>query len=180
MALGAGFQAAMVNLAPIALTVVIVGRIAEQPAQYLSWSVFAALAISGIATILQAARIGRFGSGHTLIMGTSGVFIAVCVTALIQAGPATLASLIVVSSLFQFALAARLSWLRRIFTPVVAGTVIMLITATVIPVVFDSLTDVPAGSDPVAAPLVTLLVVVALGLRAPPQWRLWAPGPAWT
>ena len=66
-------------------------------------------------------------------MGTSGAFIAVCVAALVVAGPSTLASLVVISSLFQFLLAARLSLLRRIFTPVVTGTVIMLITATVAP-----------------------------------------------
>ena len=72
-------------------------------------------------------------------MGTSGAFIAVCVAALVKGGPATMASLIVVSSLFQFAMAARLSLLRRIFTPVVAGTVIMLIAATVMPIVFGSL-----------------------------------------
>ena len=52
-------------------------------------------------------------------MGTSGAFIAVCVAALIEAGPSTMASLVrtVISSLFQFLLAAaRLSLLRRIFT----------------------------------------------------------------
>ena len=45
-----------------------------------------------------------------------------------------MASLVVISSLFQFLLAARLSLLRRIFTPVVSGTVIMLIAATVMPI----------------------------------------------
>ena len=56
-----------------------------------------------------------------------------------------MASLIVVSSLFQFLLAARLSLLRRIFTPTVTGTVIMLIAATVMPIIFVSLNDVPEG-----------------------------------
>ena len=58
-----------------------------------------------------------------------------------------MASLIVVSSLCQFALAARLSLLRRIFTATVAGTVIMLIAATVMPLVFDLLTEVPDDSS---------------------------------
>ncbi len=178
VAWGVGFQAAIVILAPIALTVVIVARIAQQSEDYISWGVFAALLISGLTTVLQAVRVGRFGSGHVLMMGTSGVFIAVCVTALVLGGPSTMASLVVISALFQFALAARLSWLRRIFTPVVSGTVIMLIAATVMPIVFDSLTDVPEGSAPTAAPItaaVTLVVVVVLVLRAPPQLRLWAP-----
>ena len=175
---GAGLQAAVIIVAPVVLTVVIVARIAEQPDAYISWGVFAALIVSGVTTVLQAVRVGRVGAGHVLIMGTSGAFIAVCVAALVKGGPATMASLIVVSSLFQFALAARLSLLRRIFTPVVAGTVIMLIAATVMPIVFGSLTDVPEGTSQAAAPaaaVATLVVVASLVLRAPPALRLWSP-----
>ncbi len=178
LAVGAGLQAAMIIVAPVVLTVVIVARIADQPDSYISWGVFAALIVSGFTTAIQAIRVGRVGSGHVLIMGTSGAFIAVCVAALVKGGPATMASLIVVSSLFQFALAARLSLLRRIFTPVVTGTVIMLIAATVMPIIFDSLIDVPEGTSAAGAPataLATLVVVAVLVLRAPPKWRLWSP-----
>ena len=178
IALGAGAQAAMLIVAPVVLTVVVVVRIAEAPESYLVWAVFAAMVVCGLTTVLQSARWGRIGSGHVLIMGTSGAFIAVCVAALKLAGPATLASLVVISSLFQFMLAARLSLLRRIFTPAVTGTVIMLIAATVAPVIYDSLNNVPEGTDTAAAPLaagVTLAVVVAMVLRAPPSLRLWSP-----
>ncbi len=178
IAVGAGLQAAAIILTPVVLTVVIVFRIADQPDAYVSWGVFAALLVSGITTVLQAVRVGRIGAGHVLIMGTSGAFIAVCVAALVEGGPATMASLVVVSSLFQFALAARLSLLRRIFTPVVSGTVIMLITATVAPVVYDTMQSVPEGTSAAAAPLATvatLVVVAALVLRGPPGLRLWSP-----
>ena len=178
IAAGAGLQAAMIIVAPVVLTVVIVARIADQPESFMSWAVFAALLISGITTVLQAVRVGRVGAGHVLIMGTSGAFIAVCVTALVQGGPATMASLIIVSSLFQFALAARLSLLRRILTPVVSGTVIMLIAVTVMPIVFDTLGDVPDGTSRAAAPaaaVATLVTVSALVLRGPSAWRLWSP-----
>ena len=178
LAFGVGCQAAMLIVAPVVLTVVIVVRIADQPDSYLSWGVFAALVISGITTILQAVRVGRVGAGHVLIMGTSGAFIAVCVAALVEGGPSTMASLVVISSLFQFLLAARLSLLRRIFTPVVSGTVIMLIAATVMPIVFGTLTDTPEGTPTaaaVAAAAATLVTVAALVLRGPPAWRLWSP-----
>ena len=178
IALGAGAQAAMLIVTPIVLTVVVVVRIAEAPGSYLAWGVFAAMIVCGLTTVLQAARVGRFGSGHLLIMGTSGAFIAVCVAALVVAGPSTLASLVVISSLFQFLLAARLSLLRRIFTPVVTGAVIMLIAATVAPIIFGTLTQAPEGADTAAAPLAagaTLLVVVGMVLRAPPSLRLWSP-----
>ncbi len=178
VAVGIGFQAAALTIAPVAITVVIVARIAGQPDGYISWAVFAALLVSGITTILQAARVWRIGSGHVLMMGTSGAFIAVCVAALALGGPATMASLVIISSLFQFLLAARLSLLRRIFTPVVTGTVIMLIASTVMPLVFDTLTVVPEGTStyaPLLAAAVTLVVVAALVLRGPPSLRLWSP-----
>ena len=178
VAIGAGAQAAAIILAPVVISVVIVMRIAGQPNDYMAWAVFAALLVSGVTTILQAVRVGRIGAGHVLIMGTSGAFIAVCVAALVEAGPATMASLIVISSLFQFALAFRLSLLRRIFTPVVSGTVIMLIAATVFPIVFDSLTDVPDGAATGAAPaaaLATMVTVAGLVLRGPSALRLWSP-----
>ena len=85
--IGAGIQAAMLIVAPVVLTVVIVARIAEQPESYMSWGVFAALLVSGVTTVLQAVRVGRIGAGHVLIMGTSGAFIAVCVAAPGQGRP---------------------------------------------------------------------------------------------
>ena len=175
---GMGVQAAMLVLAGIVLTPAIVIRAADQDETYMTWAIFAALVVSGTTTVLQAVRLGRFGSGHVLIMGTSGAFIAVCVAALVEGGPALLATLVIVSSLFQFALSARLSLLRRILTPVVSGTVIMLIAVTIMPIAFDMLSDVPEGTPPAAAPVTaaaTLVAVAALGLRATGTWRLWSP-----
>ena len=139
---------------------------------------FAAVAVCGITTVVQAVRVGRIGAGYVLLMGTSGAFIAVSVGALAMGGPAMLATLVVISALFQFALAARLSLLRRILTPTVAGTVIMLIAVTVMPIVFDTLRDVPESAAPVAAPisaLATVLVIIGLALKATGALRLWAP-----
>ena len=89
MAIGSGLQAATVIVAPVVLTVVVVARIADQADSYLAWAVFAALVVSGATTVLQAVRVGRFGSGHVLMMGTSGALIAVCVAALVEGGPST-------------------------------------------------------------------------------------------
>ena len=63
-------------------------------------------------------------------------------------------------------------------TPTVAGTVIMLIAVTVMPIVFDMLTRVPAGAAPLSAPvsaLATVLVITGLALKATGPLRLWAP-----
>ena len=153
LAAGLGLQLAVLCIAGIALTPAIVVRAAGAAESYLTWAVFAAVLVSGISTVLQAVRVGRVGAGYVLAMGTSGAFIAICVAAIAQGGPAMLATLVVISSLFQFLLAWRLSLLRRILTPTVSGTVIMLIPVTVMPIVFDMLSQVPEGTPEFGAPL---------------------------
>ena len=178
LAFGLGSQQAILCIAGVVLTPVIVIRAAGGNDSYLTWAVFAALLVSGLTTMMQAVRVGRIGAGYPLLMGTSGAFIAVCVTALVQGGPGLLATLVAISALFQFALSERLSLLRRIITPTVAGTVIMLIAVTVMPIVFGMLDDVPEGTSPIAAPAsaaTTFIVIAGLALRATGVWRLWMP-----
>ena len=163
LAFGMGAQQAVLCIAGVVLTPVIVIRAAGEGDPYLTWAVFAALLASGLTTMMQAARVGRIGAGYPLLMGTSGAFIAVCVTALVEGGPGLLATLVALSALFQFLLSERLSLLRRIVTPTVAGTVIMLIAVTVMPIIFDMLADVPEGTPPAAAPAsaATTFIVIA-------------------
>ena len=143
VAFGVGLQGVMLVLAPTVLIVAITVRAAGQDEGYLTWAVFAALVINAIITALQAVQIGRVGSGHMIITGPTVLFVVVMVAALSEGGPGLLASLMVVSALAQFALAAWLPLLRRIITPVVSGTVFMLIAATVLPVAFDRLEELP-------------------------------------
>lgn len=176
---GLGIQLAVLIIAGVVLTPAIVIQAAGFGEQsYIAWAVFGAVLVSGITSVIQAVRVGRIGAGYVLAMGTSGAFIAVCVAAIAQGGPALLATLVVISSIFQFLLAWRLSLFRRILTPAVSGTVIMLIPVTVMPIVFDMLTAVPddvsSKSAPVTA-LVTALVICAIALKAKGIFRLWAP-----
>ena len=174
----AGLQGIVLALAPIVSIVVITARAGGQDAGYFSWALFGALIIAGALTALQATRFRRFGAGHILIMGPTPNFIAISVLALAEGGPELLASLTVVASLFYLVLAFWLPLLRRIVTPVVTGTVLMLIAATILPVALDRLEDVPADAPEAAGPtvaLVTLVVSTVLFLRASGVWRLWSP-----
>ena len=178
LSVGLGVQLMVLIVAGIVLTPAIVIRAAGGSETYLAWAVFAAVAISGTTTVLQAVRFGRIGAGYVLAMGTSGAFIAICVTALVEGGPALLATLVVISALFQFTFSARLSLFRRVLTPTVAGTVIMLIAVTVMPIIFGMLTEVPEGAPPLGAPIsavATLITVCAIALKARGALRLWAP-----
>ena len=178
VSLGLGLQLAIISVTVTVLIPTVVMRAGGATEIHLGWAVFGATVISGAATVLQTVRFGRIGMGHVLMMGTSGAFIAVCITALAQGGPALLATLVVAAALFQLLLSARLALFRRVLTPTVSGAVILLIPVTVMPVVFDMLGDVPDGSPAAAAPLsalATVLVVVGLALKSTGALRLWAP-----
>ncbi|MCY4112885.1 MAG: hypothetical protein OXG33_02955 [Chloroflexi bacterium] len=178
VAIGVGIQGVLLALAPLVVVAAISGVAAGQDERQLRWTLVAALAVGGIVTILQAARVGRVGLGHIMIMGVTPNYIAVSVLALAEGGPSTLASLLVLSSVFYFAVAAWLPQLRRVMTPAVSGTVLMLIAVTLLPIAWDRLVEVPDGAPAFGGPgvaAVTLVVTTILALRAPRQWRIWSP-----
>ena len=178
MSLVVGLQGAALVLAPTVLNVVIAVRSSGLGDDYLTWSVFAAMLICAAVTSLQAFQLWRFGAGHVVLTWPAAMFIAIMVATISAAGPATFASLLIVCSLVQIALARWLPTLRRIITPTVSGTVTMLIAVSVLPIAFDTLQDLPDGAPTTAGPLiagVTLVVSVVLTLRARGRWRLIAP-----
>ena len=176
--LGVGLQGVVLILASIVLIVAVTARAGGQDDSYISWAVFAALVIAGALTALQATRVPRFGAGHILLMGPTSSYIAVSALALDVGGQALLASLTVASALLCLMLSLWLPLLRRIITPVVSGTVLMLIAVSVFPLALDRIREVPDGvpqaSGPIIA-LVTLVVGTALALRAPRSWKPWSP-----
>ena len=178
VALGLGLQLTALSVSATILITTVIMRAAGQSEAYLAWAVFAAVLIGGAATMLQAFRLGRFGMGHVLMMGSSAAFIAVGIEALTKGGPATFATLVVASGLFQFVISDRLSLFRRILTPAVSGTVLMLIPVSVMAPVLNLLKDIPQGSPALGAPLsalATVLVICGLTLKASGSLRLWAP-----
>ena len=86
LSLGLGLQLAILVLAGIVLIPTVVVRAAGGSETYLSWVVFAAVAVCGLTTALQALRLGRIGAGYILVGGSSGAFIAVCVVAIAEGG----------------------------------------------------------------------------------------------
>ena len=178
LALGCGLQHVVLGLASIVLIPTIVIRAAGGTDAYLSWAVFSAVAVSGIVTALQAARLGRVGAGYVLTMGPAVAFIGVCAAALVEGGPSLLATLVVASALVTLVISLRLALFRRLLTPTIVGTVNMLVPATVLPVVFGRLTEVPPGTGELGAPLAalaTILVISGISLKGGATLRLWAP-----
>ena len=175
---GLGLQVAILVLPGVVFIPTIIFRAAGEAETYILWAVLASLLTCGITTILQAVRLGHIGAGYVLVMGGSASFIGVSITAVNEGGLVLLATLIVISSLVPMAISMRLSLLRRILTPPVMGTIIMLIPVTVMPIAFRMSQDVPDGSPVLAAPtcaLVTLLIMTGISLKAKGKLRIWAP-----
>jgi len=173
-----GMQGIMIPALPIVVSIVVINVLAaSQDEAYLAWAVFSTLVILGIVTALQASKIGRLGTGHLVVMGVTPTYIPLYVLALDEGGPAMLASLMVVSTLFFFAVATRLPQLRRVITPTVSGTVLMLITVMLLPICLDRFREVPEGVPALSGlcvAVVTLVVSTLLILRAPKRWRPWS------
>ena len=176
--IGLGLQATLLQVGFLVFIPVAVFRAGGLDGPDLAWPVFAALAAGGLSTVLQAMKLGRFGARRLQLMASSAAFAAVSVAALDAGGPPLLATLIAVCAPCQMLLAFRLSWLHRILTPTIAGTVTMLVAVGVMTVALSLLGDVPEGAPAVAAPLsfaVALAVIVVIALRGSSALRPWAP-----
>ena len=159
------------------MTPVIVAKESGLGESYLLWMVFASLIVVGLSTLLQVRRIGPVGANALLPMFTAAVSIPFCITAVVDGGPGTLVSLVIIAALIQLGISRWVVILRRIVTPTVSGIVIMILSVTLASVVF-ALLDGSAQEEPVAAPLtalITLVVVAAVTLRRSPVLRLWGP-----
>ena len=171
-------QASVIALGHIVFYPLVVTQAAGLDAAHAAWILFASLAINGLTTIFQTVRLGYFGSGCILISITSTISVPFCILALMTGGPGTLASLVIVSAVFQIAVTARLSLLRRLVTPTVDGTIMMLTVITLLPIMLGQVNDVPEGA-PSQAMLVcaaaTFVPMMAILLRSTGKLRLWSP-----
>ena len=159
------------------MTPVIVARESGLGDSYLLWVVFASLIVVGLSTLIQVRRVGPVGAGALLPMFTAAVSIPFCITAVVDGGPGTLLTLMVVTGVVQIIISKWVVILRRVVTPLAGGIVIMILSVTLASVVF-ALLDGASHKEPVAAPLtamITLAMVAALSLRCSAVLRLWGP-----
>ena len=177
LVLGQGAQIAVLTINVNVMLAVVAFRSGGAD-HYLLWGVFATVFCCGVGTILQALRFSRVGAGYSVLAGVSAISVPICATALASGGPALLASLVMAAALLQVAISTRLSLVRRLLTPAVTGTIIMLAPVSVMPALAGLLNQVPAEAPLAAAPvcaLVTVAFIVGIGLKGNAALRLWAP-----
>lgn len=117
-------------------------------AETTSYLVSMALMVSGVATFIQVKRIGPIGSGLLSIQGTSFAFIGPMITAGLAAGGGTAGlamvfGLVLFGSPVEMILSRFIHLAKDVITPVVTGTVVMLIGLSLIRV---GMTDIAGGA----------------------------------
>ncbi len=105
------------------------------------------LIVSGLGTFLQAKRIGPIGSGLLSIQGTSFGFVGILIVTGQIGGLPLIFGTCMIGVIIQFVVAYFLPKVKNIFPPVVSGTVVFLIGATLIHVAVDALAGGQAARD---------------------------------
>ncbi len=139
----------------------LVAQILKMPADQTAYLVSMGLVASGLSTLVQSGGIGPFGSRLLAVQGTSFAFLA----PLLQAGNAGGIALMLGMSLacapVEIVLAQFLHRLRHVFTPLVAGVVVLLIGLSLIPVGMAGVAAPLGGGAPAWAGLAIAGLVLA-------------------
>jgi xanthine permease XanP len=127
---------------------------------------------SGLGTFVQVCGLGWFGSRLLAVQGTSFAFLTPLIQAGREGGIALMVGMSMVCAPTELILAQFLVRLQRIFTPLVSGTVVLLIGLTLIPVGFHTMasglgSSVPSWVSLAVSGLVLLLVLALNALNLP-------------
>lgn len=163
------------NTASIILLTAFVVRASGQSDSYLAWVTFTGLAISGLSMILHAFPYRHLGSGGLVVTNLNVPLLAMSVLALAKGGPGLLATLVITTTVLQFAIVPQLASLRRVFTPTVSGIIIMLVAVSAVPFIVDR--SISQSQDQTAIVFIPGLVALGAGLwaavQASPARRVW-------
>ena len=176
LALNSALQIFVPNTISVILLTTIVALASGHGSDYLSWAIFSGLVITGISIILHSFRFWHIGSGRLVVTNFNVPFLAVTTLALATGGPGLLASLVMVSTVLQLLITMRLASFRRLFTPTVSGTIIMLVAVSAVPFIVSRTVIAPAGVslERFLIPGIAALAVGALvTLKGSPGLRLW-------
>jgi xanthine permease len=133
-----------------------------------------ALLASGLSTFIQVGGVGLVGSRLLAVQGTSFAFLL----PLIQAGKAGGLPLMLGMSLafapVEIVLALGLNRLRKVFTPLVSGVVVLLLGLSLIPVGIRGIASGLGGGVPAWAGLAVAAAVIVIVLAMNAMHSPWA------
>lgn len=167
-----GFQHVIAMFIGIITPPLIIARTLGFPAADTAYLVSMALFASGISTFIQVRRVGPLGSGLLSVQGTSFSFLPPLIQAGQLGGMPLMIGMALATSPAEMLLSRVLQRLRRIFTPLVSGVVVLMIGISLVPVGMNA---IAAGLGPGAPPwagiglaaLVALSVIVLHAVQKP-------------
>ncbi|OZS44719.1 nucleobase:cation symporter-2 family protein [Photobacterium sanguinicancri] len=115
----------------------VVGSAIGLPTDQMVILVNAALMVSGVVTIIQCKGVGPVGIRLPVVMGTSFTFVAISISIGLDSGISGIFGASLVGSLVMIIGSRFMPQIRKLFPPVVSGTVVVLIGLTILPVSVD-------------------------------------------
>ena len=157
------------NMVPAILISNILGLSKEMSIMLLQGAMLAA----GIATIIQLYPIPlikgyKIGAGLPVMMGTSYVFLGACLSVTGQYGIATLIGAQIVSAVVTIFLGIAVKKIRKIFTPVISGTIVACMGIGLFPVAINNLAggqgslDFGSSKNFIVGIIVAFIVVIIM------------------
>ncbi|MFU2127400.1 nucleobase:cation symporter-2 family protein [Gallibacterium anatis] len=143
----------------------VIGNVLQLPTADTIVLVNAALLISGVVTIIQCLGVGPLGIRLPSVMGTSFTFVAAALAiGFSEDGVAGILGASLVGSLVMIIGSFFMPSIRKLFPPVVTGTVVTMIGLSLIPVAVDWFAGGQRGEPQYATPenLTMALFVLAL------------------
>ncbi|MGL6071628.1 nucleobase:cation symporter-2 family protein [Craterilacuibacter sp.] len=150
----------------------VVGGVLQLPPQDMVALVNAALLVSGAVTMIQCRGVGPIGIRLPCVMGTSFTFVAAAIAIGFEHGVAGIMGSSLVASLVMIIGSYFMPQIRKLFPPVVTGTVVSMIGLSLIPVAVDWFAGGQPGAPDYANPehlgialfvLVLVIVLVQFG-----------------
>ncbi len=179
-ALLVGLQHVLAMFVPVISVPLILAQTLGYPAEQTAYLVSMSLVASGLATWVQSVGVGPFGSRLLAVQGTSFAFLAPLLQAgkLPGGGLALMLGMSLACAPVEIVLALFLYRLRRVFTPLVAGVVVLLIGLSLLPVGMKSVATGLGGGAPAWAGLavatLTAGIVILLNALEKPLARVGA------
>ena len=134
----------------------------EETAFFVSMALFA----SGLTTLIQVKKLGPLGSGLLSVQGTSFTFVPLAIQSGQAGGLPLIIGLTLIASPVEMILSRFIHVARRLFPPVVTGSVVMLIGSSLIEVSINDLaggvgaTDYGSASNLALGAFVTVTILL--------------------
>ncbi|EAQ66687.1 xanthine permease [Marinomonas sp. MED121] len=140
-------QHLLAALGAIIAVPLVVGGVLGLSTQDMVVLVNAAMLVSGVVTIIQCRGVGPVGIRLPCVMGTSFTFVGVAIAIGFEHGVAGILGSALVVSLVMIIGSFFMPVIRKLFPPVVTGTVVTLIGLTLIPVAVDWIAGGQVGQE---------------------------------